>query len=169
MIEGFYKPASGCILFDSVQSDSIDKKNLTSQIGYVAQEPVLFSGSVNENICLGRPVARDEIIQVCKAAHIHDTIEAVPNGYDTEISKTSLSGGQKQRLAIARALLGRPKILILDEATSALDHFTETAVIQTIKELRGSCTVILITHKQDQLKIADKIYKIAKGKLKEVP
>jgi ATP-binding cassette subfamily B (MDR/TAP) protein 8 len=165
LLESFYQPETGSISFDSVASEFIDKKNLRMQIGYVAQEPVLFSGSVRENICLGRSVEASELVQACKAAHIHDTIEALPEGYDTEITKTTLSGGQKQRIALARALLGKPKILILDEATSALDQFTESAVMQTIKDFRGSCTVILITHKMEHLKIADKIYKLSKGKI----
>ncbi len=162
LLECFYCPDSGTILFDSVQSYAIEKKNLRSQIGYVVQEPVLFAGSVKENICLGRDVKEEELLKVCKAAHIHDTIEALPRGYETEISKTSLSGGQKQRIAIARALLGNPRIMILDEATSALDQFAESAIIQTIKELRGMCTIVLITHKTEHLKLADKIFKILK-------
>lgn len=164
LMEMFYQPDRGEILFDSVQSDAFDVKNLRSQIGYVHQEPVLFQGSVRENICLGRVVDEAELDRVCKAAHIYDVIDALPNRYDTEISKTTLSGGQKQRITIARALVGGPKIIIFDEATSSLDQFTEAAVLQTICELRGSSTVILITHKLDHLKIADRVYKISEGR-----
>ena len=162
LLECFYRPQSGSISFDSVDASLIDKENLLTQIGYVPQEPTLFSGSVRDNICFGRNIPNEDVIESAKAAHIHDAIEALPNGYDTEIGKVSLSGGQKQRIAIARAIVNKPKILILDEATSALDYLTEGVILQTLLELKGKCTIIMITHKHDHLRHADRIINILK-------
>lgn len=157
LLERFYEPQSGTISFDSVESSLIDKKNLLTQVGYVPQEPIIFSGSVRDNICFGRSIPDEDVISAAKSAHIHDVIEALPQGYDTEIAKVSLSGGQKQRIAIARAIVAKPKILILDEATSALDYLTEGVIFRTILELEEKCTIIMITHKHDHLKHADRI------------
>jgi ATP-binding cassette, subfamily B, bacterial HlyB/CyaB len=111
---------------------------------------MLYSGSLHDNIVLGNPHASfEDVILACKAAGIHDTIEALPQGYQSEIGEhgAGLSGGQKQRIAIARALLKRPTILIFDEATSNLDDDTANAFGETINQLKGKATILMIAHK----------------------
>jgi len=111
---------------------------------------MLFSGAIYDNIVLGNAHASfDDVVVACKAAGIHDTLEALPQGYQTPIGEhgAGLSGGQKQRIAIARALLKRPPILIFDEATSNLDDETASAFGETINQLRGKVTILMIAHK----------------------
>ena len=115
----------------------------------VPQETVLFSGTLYENLVMAHPHAGfDDVIAACKAAEIHEVIETLPNGYQTEIGErgTGLSGGQRQRIAIARALLKRPKILVFDEAVSNLDQQTAEHFAKTINKLKGKVTMIFITH-----------------------
>jgi subfamily B ATP-binding cassette protein HlyB/CyaB len=115
----------------------------------VPQETVLFSGTVFDNLVSSNPHASfEEVIKACQFAEIHDVIERMPNGYQTEIGErgVGLSGGQKQRLAIARASLKRPKILIFDEATSSLDAPTAEHFCSTLNQLKGSVTMLFITH-----------------------
>jgi len=116
----------------------------------VPQETTLFSGAIYDNLVLGNAHATfDDVVVACKAASIHDTLEALPQGYQTPIGEhgAGLSGGQKQRIAIARALLKRPPILIFDEATSNLDDETANAFGETVNQLRGKVTILLIAHK----------------------
>jgi subfamily B ATP-binding cassette protein HlyB/CyaB len=122
---------------------------LRATFGVVPQETILFSGTIFENLALANPHATfEQVVQVCKMAEIHPTIEALPQGYQTPIGErgAGLSGGQKQRLAIARALLKRPKVLIFDEATSALDAETAEHFAKTINALKGKVTMLFITH-----------------------
>ena len=122
---------------------------MRSTFGVVPQETVLFSGSVYENLLSANPYATfEQIVQACRWAEIHDTIEQLPQGYQQHIGEhgAGLSGGQKQRLAIARALLKRPKILIFDEAASSLDRPTAEQFARTINQLKGKVTILFITH-----------------------
>jgi subfamily B ATP-binding cassette protein HlyB/CyaB len=115
----------------------------------VPQETVLFSGSVYENLVAANPhAAFDQVIEACRMAEIHDTIEKLPHGYNTRIGEhgAGLSGGQKQRIAIARALLKRPRILIFDEATASLDPSAAERFAQTVNRLRASVAMLFITH-----------------------
>jgi len=115
----------------------------------VPQETVLFSGTLYDNLVMAHPHASfEDVIQACKAAEIHEVIESLPEGYQTEIGErgTGLSGGQRQRIAIARALLKRPKILVFDEAVSNLDQQTADHFARTINKLKGKVTIIFITH-----------------------
>lgn len=140
--------------------------HLRSSIGYVPQEVLLFSGTVRENIAWGREDASmDEIKEAARRAQIHDTIEHLPNGYDTMLGQrgVNLSGGQKQRLSIARALVRKPSILILDDSTSALDVRTEGALLDALKDL--SCTTFLITQKINSTTSADLILLLDDGRL----
>ena len=150
LLLGFYQPTEGTIKIDGRDIRHLSANELRSSFGVVPQETVLFSGTIYDNIVLGNPHASfDEIVMACKAAGIHEVIEALPQGYQTEIGEhgAGLSGGQKQRIAIARAILKRPPILIFDEATSNLDEETANAFGETINELRGKVTILLITHK----------------------
>lgn len=117
--------------------------------GVVPQETVLFSGTIYDNLMIANPHATfEQAVNACKMAEIHDMIESLPNGYQTEIGErgVGLSGGQKQRMAIARALLKQPKILVFDEATSSLDQQTAEHFAQTINQLKGRVTMLFITH-----------------------
>ncbi len=150
LLQGFYPPTEGAIRLDGRDIRHLSANELRSYFGVVPQETVLFSGTIHDNISLGNPHAGfEDVVIVCKAAGIHDVIEALPQGYQTEIGEhgVGLSGGQKQRIAIARALLKRPPILIFDEATSGLDEVTANAFGETINQLRGRATILLIAHK----------------------
>ncbi|KAI5840002.1 P-loop containing nucleoside triphosphate hydrolase protein [Morchella snyderi] len=156
----FYAPASGSIRINDVDISTFNLKSLRRRIGVVAQEPVLFSGTIAENIAYGKPNAtRAEIIAAARKANCQ-FISDFPDGLETSVGARGamLSGGQKQRIAIARALVKDPDILILDEATSALDAESETAVNEALTKLmRSSCTTISIAHRLSTIKRSDRI------------
>ena len=146
---GFYQPQEGHIALDGKDIRYLAANELRCVFGVVPQETVLFSGTLYENLVMAHPHASfDDVIAACKAAEIHEVIEKLPEGYQTEIGErgTGLSGGQKQRIAIARALLKRPKILIFDEAVSNLDQQTAEHFAKTINKLKGQVTMLFITH-----------------------
>ena len=149
LLQGFYQPSDGRIKLDGTDIQNLSANELRHYFGVVPQETVLFSGTIYDNLLAANPHATFErIVQAAKLAEIHDAIEKLPNGYQTEIGErgSGLSGGQRQRLAIARALLKRPKILVFDEATSALDPQTAEHFATTINQLRGQVTMLFITH-----------------------
>jgi len=149
LLQGFYPPSDGAIALDGNDIRYYSANELRAVFGVVPQETVLFSGTVYENVLLGHAHASlEDVIMACKAAGIHDTIEQLPQGYQTPLGEhgVGLSGGQKQRIAIARALLKRPKVLIFDEATSNLDRDTAAAFGRTIAALKGVVTILLIAH-----------------------
>ncbi|KAM7208799.1 P-loop containing nucleoside triphosphate hydrolase protein [Naviculisporaceae sp. PSN 640] len=156
----FYNPTSGSITIDGVDISKMNVKSLRRRIGMVSQEPVLFSGTIAENIAYGRPSAsRGEIIAAARKANC-GFISDFPEGLETQVGArgAQLSGGQKQRIAIARALLKDPDILLLDEATSALDAESETLVNSALAELlKGRSTTISIAHRLSTIKRSDKI------------
>ena len=131
----------------------------------------MFSGSVYDNLIMAKPQASlEQVVQACRMAEIHDAIQALPQGYQTEIGErgAGLSGGQKQRLAIARALLKNPKVLIFDEATSALDAPTANAFASTVNALRGQVSMLFVTHALPKTLQVDEIFVIGGGHLKKV-
>jgi subfamily B ATP-binding cassette protein HlyB/CyaB len=149
LLQGFYLPTEGQIKIDGRDIRHLAANELRSHFGVVPQETVLFSGTIYENLIVANPNASfEQITQACRWAEIHDTIEQLPEGYQNPIGEhgAGLSGGQKQRLAIARALLKRPKILIFDEATSDLDRATAGQFARTINQLRGKVTMLFIAH-----------------------
>ena len=149
LILGFYRPAEGHIALDGKDIRHLAANELRATFGVVPQETVLFSGTLYDNLVIAHPHAGfDEVIAACKAAEIHEVIEQLPKGYQTEIGErgTGLSGGQRQRIAIARALLKRPRILVFDEAVSNLDAQTAEQFARTINRLKGRVTMIFITH-----------------------
>jgi len=156
----FYTPNSGSITIAGKDTSAMNAKQLRRRIGYVGQEPVLFSGTIAENIAYGRPLAsRAEIVAAARKANC-EFISDFPDGLETHVGArgTQLSGGQKQRIAIARALLKNPDILLLDEATSALDAESETLVNQALASLlRGNNTTISIAHRLSTIKRSDRI------------
>ena len=149
LLLGFYQPNDGQILIDGLDIRHFSANELRQYFGVVPQETVLFSGSIYENLIAANPNAGfADVVQACKIAEIHDVIEKLPKGYNTEIGEhgVGLSGGQKQRLAIARAMLKRPRILIFDEATSNLDSSTAEQFSNTVNQLKGRATMLFITH-----------------------
>ena len=149
LLQGFYMPNDGHIHIDGHDIRNFSANELRQHFGVVPQETILFSGTIFENLILANPHANfTQVVQACKQAEIHDVIEALPEGYQTEIGErgVGLSGGQKQRLAIARALLKHPKILLFDEATSSLDAGTAEVFAATVNQLKGKITMLFITH-----------------------
>jgi subfamily B ATP-binding cassette protein HlyB/CyaB len=146
---GFYQPSDGRIQLDGRDIRHLAANELRQSFGVVPQETTLFSGTIYDNLSMANPHASfEDIVAACRAAEIHETIEKLPQGYQTPIGEhgVGLSGGQKQRIAIARALLKKPKILIFDEATSNLDNHTAEQFAQTVNQLKGSATIIFIAH-----------------------
>jgi ATP-binding cassette subfamily B (MDR/TAP) protein 1 len=174
LLQRFYDPQEGEIYIDGVDLKELDVKWWRDQIGIVSQEPNLFSGTVIENIRLGKPEAtREEIEAACKAANIHDTIMSLPQKYDTSVGAvgSQLSGGQKQRIAIARAIIKRPRLLLLDEATSALDRKSEADVQAALDQIMSgadgvSRTVIVIAHRLTTIRNCNAIHYLSYDEVK---
>jgi subfamily B ATP-binding cassette protein HlyB/CyaB len=149
LLLGFYLPDEGQITIDGHDIRHLSANELRQYLGVVPQDTVLFSGSIYENLIAASPNAGlAEVVNACRIAEIHEAIERLPKGYRTEIGEhgAGLSGGQKQRLAIARALLKRPRALIFDEATSSLDLATAEKFAQTVNKLKGAATILFIAH-----------------------
>ncbi len=166
----FYDVSDGCIMLDGVDLRKIRLRDLRRHVGIVPQDCYLFDGTVTENIAYARPGAtRDDVIQAAVAANAHGFILRFPDGYDTRVGQrgTRLSGGEKQRIAIARALLNDPKILILDEATSSVDTETEELIQRALKRLVKGRTTIAIAHRLSTLRNADRLVVIDEGKVAE--
>jgi ATP-binding cassette subfamily B protein len=170
LLLGYYLPTEGRILIDGVDTRDLDLASLRGRIGLVSQEPFIFNGTLRENIALGRPEAKlAEIFLAARAAGLEEFIAGLPERFDTVIGerRANLSGGQRQRLAIARALLRRPDILIFDEATSHLDTATEQAIQKTLRSVLAGKTVVLVAHRLSTVKHADHIYVMSQGKVVE--
>jgi ATP-binding cassette, subfamily B, bacterial HlyB/CyaB len=163
LLLGFYQPTEGSIQIDGVDIRNLSANELRAYFGVVPQETILFSGTILANLQAGNPNATfEQVTQAAKLAGIHDTVEKLPQGYQTEVGErgVGLSGGQKQRLAIARALIKRPKILIFDEATSALDSQTAEAFAKTVNQLKGKVTMLFITHAMPKGLLVDGVLQI---------
>ncbi|MDR0439681.1 MAG: peptidase domain-containing ABC transporter, partial [Candidatus Accumulibacter sp.] len=163
LLQGFYAPSGGAIKLDGNDVRYLAANELRQSFGVVPQETVLFSGTLHENLMMANPHATfEQVVTACRMAEIHETIDQLPQGYQTEIGErgSGLSGGQRQRLAIARALLKRPKILIFDEATSALDAETAEHFAQTINRLKGQVTMLFISHALPQALRVDEVVHI---------
>lgn len=173
LIERFYDPTSGSVLLDGIDIRSVPVSQHRARISLVAQDPDLFSGSIAFNVGLGaRPghkASMDEIIDACKAVGIHEFIDSLPDGYNTQcgVNGSQLSGGQKQRVAIARAYIRDPEILLLDEATSALDSHSEKQIQEAIKKAGRGRTTIMIAHRLTSVMSADRILVVEKGRVVE--
>ncbi|MGL6173270.1 MAG: ABC transporter ATP-binding protein, partial [Cellulosilyticaceae bacterium] len=171
IITRLYDVQEGEIRIDGVPIKEISLKDLHAQIGIVLQETTLFIGTLAENIAYAKPSAtREEIINAAKIANAHDFISKLPDGYDTKVGARghSLSGGEKQRIAIARAVLLDPKILILDEATASLDTETEKLIQEALERLVKGRTTFAIAHRLSTLRNADRLMVVEKGKIEEI-
>ena len=170
LVQRLYIPEEGKIYVDNIDISTVNPFWLRRQIGVVLQENFLFSGTVKENIAINKPNADfKEILRVAQIAGAHEFIVKLQQGYDTVIGEkgVGLSGGQKQRLAIARALLTNPKILIFDEATSALDYESEAIIQENLKEICKGRTVLIIAHRLSTINNADYIMSVDKGNIIE--
>jgi ATP-binding cassette subfamily B (MDR/TAP) protein 1 len=172
LVERFYDPDSGVVRLDGVDLRELNVRWLRQQIGLVGQEPVLFSGTIADNIANGKPGAtRAEVEAAARMANAHDFILEFRQGYETDVGEKGgqLSGGQKQRVAIARAMIKSPSILLLDEATSALDNESEKIVQAALDDLmsKHKRTTIVIAHRLTTIRHADKIAVVDKGRIVE--
>ncbi|GAH66476.1 unnamed protein product, partial [marine sediment metagenome] len=150
LIPRFYDPTAGRVTIDGQDIRMVRLTSLRKQIGIVPQETILFSGSIRDNISYGKMEATDkEIVEATKKANAHNFISSLPDGYDTQVGERGvrLSGGERQRIAIARAILKDPRILILDEATSAVDAEAETLIQEALEKLMKNKTTIIIAHR----------------------
>ena len=166
----FYNPTSGGIYLDGINYRNIDKTCLYNNLGYVLQQPQLFSISIKENIKFGNENATDEeILKVCDLLGIDEFISKLPNGIDTVIGETgyNISGGQKQLISFARALIKNPKLLVLDEATSSIDTETEKIIQNKMKDILKGKTSIIVAHRLSTIKHCDKIVLIENGNILE--
>jgi ABC-type multidrug transport system ATPase subunit len=171
LLPRFYEAQAGSILIDDIDARKITLKSLRDQISIVLQEPLLFSGSVADNIRYGRlDASMDEIIEAAKEANAHDFIMALPNQYDTELGErgAQLSGGERQRICVARAFLKDAPILILDEPTSAIDSKTEAVILDALDRLMVGRTTFMIAHRLSTLRRTDKILVLDHGRLVEL-
>jgi ATP-binding cassette subfamily C protein LapB len=165
---GLYQPTEGAILFDDTECQQIDPADLRRNIAYIAQDVVLFNGSVRDNITISVPHASDEeILSAAKAAGVHNFIANHPLGYDAPVGERgeALSGGQRQCVALARAMLLKPNIYICDEPTNAMDVQAEMAFTKHIQEQTEDKTLILITHRQHLLPLVDRLILIDQGRV----
>ena len=170
LIVRFYDPANGSIKFDGVDIRKLKLQCLRNQLALVLQEPMLFSGSIADNIRYGRlDASMDDIIEAAGAANAHDFIERLPNGYDTELGEggKQLSGGERQRICVARAFIRNAPILILDEPTSSIDSKTELVILDALDRLMAGRTSLMIAHRLSTVRGADQIIVVNRGRIAE--
>src|SRR5579863_6095815 len=170
LIQRFYVPESGRVLVDGTDLAIVESTWLRRQVGVVLQEDILFNRSIRDNIALAEPgISIERVIAAATLAGAHDFILELPEGYDTIVGERGgrLSGGQRQRIAIARALLGEPRILIFDEATSALDYESERVVQRNMSQMATGRTVFIVAHRLSAVRFADRILTLEHGRLIE--
>jgi ABC-type multidrug transport system fused ATPase/permease subunit len=165
-----FVPTSGRISVDGIDLEQLDLFAWRQRIAYVPQDPVLFRGSLRENILRDTPPTTEQALrEACDLANVTDFVDAMPEGFDTQVGDrgVKLSGGQRQRIAIARALMRQADLLILDEATSALDANTESAIRETLMAIKSRMTIIIIAHRFSVIRGADLIYVLKEGAIVE--
>jgi len=163
-----YDPVSGAVLLDGADVRGVSVRSVRSAVAVVSDDPFLFSASVAANIAYARPGAPlDAIEQAARRAQAHEFITQLPQGYETEVGERglTLSGGQRQRLAIARALLANPRVLILDDATSSVDASTEQQIKLALAEAMAGRTTFVIAHRLSTIALADQIVVLEHGRL----
>lgn len=167
LLLGLREPTSGRATIGGEDAAAISKSDVHCTVALVPQEPVLLQGSVMENIKFFRDFEDQEVIEAAKSAHLHEDLVLMAAGYETPVGEggTAVSGGQKQRLAIARALIGAPKLMVLDEPTSGVDGRTEQLIRQTLSELRERVTVVIISHRIETIAQCDLLLVMANGKI----
>ena len=170
LLHRFFDPIQGAIQLDGHDIRDLDRKSFLSKIALVPQETLLFGGTVKENILYGKLGATDEELEeAAKKANAHDFIMDLEKGYETTVGEkgTKLSGGERQRIAIARAILKNPKILVLDEATSSLDNRSEALIQEAVEKLMENRTTFIVAHRLSTIHKADQIIVMEKGRIVE--
>lgn len=168
LLAGIYEPTEGSVQIDGAEVAHLHPEDLRRNVGVVLQSPSLFSGTVKENLLLGKPDATDDqVIEAAKLAGVDEFVGQLPDGYDTVLTERGqqLSGGQRQALCIARALIGNPQIIIMDEPTSAMDSNTEQQLVFRLSKFLADKTVIIITHRGSLLSLADRVAIIDSGRI----
>lgn len=168
LIAGIYEPTEGAILIDGVDVRQIDPADTRKNIGIMLQDSWLFSGTIRENIQMGFNEYDDEhLLNICKIAGVDDFVGAHPKGYDLEIKErgVGLSGGQRQTINLARSLLHDPKILLLDEPTSSMDQGTEKKVVNSLQDVSGDKTMVIVTHRNPILTMVNRVFVLENGKI----
>ena len=168
LLIGLYSPASGLVLVDGTDIRQLTPKSLRAKIGALFQDNVLLTGTIRENILLGRDeVGDEEMLRSAQVSLAHEFIAQMPNGYDLMLADRGdgLSGGQRQSIALARALVGRPSIIILDEPTSSVDTETEARMLQNLRSEFEGRTLVLITHRPSMLALVDRVILMARGRV----
>jgi ATP-binding cassette subfamily C protein len=162
LVLGLLTPGSGHVLVDDVPLARLPRDAWRARVAYLAQEPMLLHGSIRENLRFARPEASDDALRAALRDAACDFVERLPLGLDAPVGDRGvlLSGGERQRIALARALLRQPGVLVLDEATSALDAETEARILDTVRALRGQCTVIFCTHRDAVRRAADAVIEL---------
>lgn len=171
LIVGLLQPTAGRILIDGVPLNEVNLRHWRQQIGYVPQDSVIVDESVAHNLTLGEDISEAEIRDALRAADALEFVEAMPEGLRTRVGEggSRLSGGQRQRLAIARALIRKPRLLILDEATSNLDPEAQSAVLETVDHLKGKLAILAVAHQERLIQVADRVYRLIGGQITELP
>ena len=168
LVPRFYDATAGRVLVDGVEVRGVTRRSLRREVGVISQDPFLFSATVRENIAFGAPDATDEqVVEAARAAQAHEFVEALPDGYETVIGERgiTLSGGQRQRLAIARAILIDPRILVLDDATASVDATTEARIREGLAEVMKGRTTIIIAHRLSTIQLADEVVVLEHGRV----
>ncbi len=168
LVPRFYDAQHGSVTIDGIDVRDVTRRSLRREVGVISQDPFLFSASVRDNIAFGVPDVLPELVEAAaRAAQAHAFIEELPNGYDTVIGERgiTLSGGQRQRLAIARALVIDPRILILDDATASVDATTESLIRAGLTEAMRERTTIVIAHRLSTIALADTIVVLEHGRI----
>jgi ATP-binding cassette subfamily B protein len=168
LVPRFYDATAGRVLVDGVDVRDVTRRSLRREVGVISQDPFLFSATVRENIAFGAPDATDEqVVEAARAAPAHEFVEAQPDGYETVIGVRgiTLSGGQRQRLAIARAILIDPRILVLDDATASVDATTEARIREGLAEVMKGRTTIIIAHRLSTIQLADEVVVLEHGRV----
>ncbi len=168
LLLGLRKPSAGSLLVNGRSAESYSDSSWSRRVSFVPQEPSLFDQSVLDNVRCFRPdISSDQVVEALRAAHVLDEILALPDGLETQVGEDGrrLSGGQRQRVCIARALAGRPDLLILDEPTSALDPTSEEAVRETLESLKHRMTLVIVAHRVSTLRLCDRVLVIDHGRM----
>jgi ATP-binding cassette subfamily B protein len=168
LVPRFYDASEGRVLVDGVDVRDVTRRSLRREIGVISQDPFLFSATVRENIAFGASDATHErVVEAARAAQAHEFVDSLPDGYDTVIGERgiTLSGGQRQRLAIARAILIDPRILVLDDATASVDATTEARIREGLREVMRGRTTIIIAHRLSTIQLADEVVVLEHGRV----
>jgi len=168
LILGLYQPSSGAVLVDGIDLRQLDPAELRRQIGYVQQDVMLFYGSLRDNLTMGAPLADDAaVVQAAEIAGLLPLVNAHPQGFDMVVGERgeSLSGGQRQSVAVARAVINDPPILLLDEPTAAMDHSSEEDLKKRLREFATAKTVLLVSHRTSLLDLVDRIIVMDGGRV----